>query len=107
MNAARAGWRFGRVADAEWAPWGSDGLARARVVAEADGYHLVEVDARAGYTGTPHEHRNAEFTYVLSGSVRSNGELLGPGDGCAGAGGSAHVSFEAVTDARYLSIFKL
>lgn len=106
-NALLAGWQFGRADAAEWMPWGSDGRARARVVAAADGYHLLEVEAQAGYTGAPHDHAHAEFSYVLSGTVRTNGELLGPGDGCSAAAGSTHASFEAVTDARYLSIFKL
>lgn len=107
MNALLAGWQFGRRDEATWVPWGDDGRAQARVVAAADGYHLVEVEARAGYRGTPHEHAHAEFTYVLEGTVRSNGELLGAGDGAAAGAGSAHTSFEAVSDARYLTIFRL
>lgn len=107
MSTLLTGWQFGRRDAAEWMPWGSDGLARARVVAAADGYHLVEVEAQAGYTGTPHEHGHAEFTFVIEGTVRTNGQQLGPGDGCAAAAGSTHDSFEALTDARYLSVFKL
>jgi hypothetical protein len=67
------GWDFGLATEAEWMPWGEGGNATARVVAAADGYHQVLIRAHAGYTGTPHEHEHAEFSYILEGVVRHNG----------------------------------
>ncbi len=101
------GWDFGLDADAEWMPWGEGDNATARIVAAADGYHQVLIKAQAGYAGTPHEHEHAEFSYVLEGVVRHNGTTVSAGDGYAAAAGSSHDAFEAITDATYLTIFRL
>ena len=107
MNNNKIGWDFGLASEAEWMPWGEGNNATARVVAAADGYHQVLVKAQAGYTGTPHEHEHAEFFYILEGVVKHNGTRLNVGDGYGAAAGSTHDSFEAITDATYLTIFKL
>jgi len=102
------GWQIGRSDDAgDWMPWGSRGDARARVLASADGYTVVLVEAEAGYRGDPHEHGYAEFLYLVSGTLRSQGVDMGPGDAYAAAAGSTHDEFEAVSAASYISIFKL
>lgn len=107
MNSNETGWHFGLATEAEWVPWGDGNNATARVVAAADGYHQVVIKARAGYTGTPHEHEHAEFSYILDGVVKHNGTTLGVGDGYGADAGSTHGSFEVITDATYLTIFKL
>lgn len=99
-------WDFAFAAEATWTPWGSE-KATARIVGTADGYYQVLVRAEAGYRGEAHEHKHAEFSYVLEGKVRHNGIDLGPGDGYAAAAGSKHTTFEALTDASYLITFKL
>jgi len=100
------GWDFSPAAHADWNPWGAES-ATARMVGSADGYYQMLVRAEAGYRGDPHEHEHAEFSYVIEGTVRHNGVVLGPGDGYAAAAGSRHTSFEAMTDATYLVTFKL
>jgi hypothetical protein len=37
-------------------PWGSKDDARAKVLAAAGGFHVVLVEASAGYTGERHQH---------------------------------------------------
>jgi quercetin dioxygenase-like cupin family protein len=101
------GWDIASADSVPWVPWGSQGDARAKVLAAADGFHLVLVEAEAGYTGDPHVHGHPELLYVLEGTVRTQGRELGPGDGYAASAGSAHDEFVAVTAATYLSIFKL
>ncbi len=39
--------------------------------------------------------------------MRHNGTTLSAGDGYAAAAGSSHDAFEAITDATYLTIFRL
>jgi quercetin dioxygenase-like cupin family protein len=101
------GWDIGQFDEIEWAPWGSDGNARAKVLASADGFYLALVEAEAGYTGNQHEHTNPEFLYVIDGSVRNQGRTMKAGDGYAAAIGSMHTDFGTDDGATYLSIFKL
>jgi quercetin dioxygenase-like cupin family protein len=101
------GWSIGRFDAVEWSPWGSSGNARAKVLANGDGYFLALVEAEPGYAGDAHEHAHTEFLYVVDGSLVSQGELLGRGDGYVASVGSIHSQFEAPDGATYLSIFKL
>lgn len=101
------GWSIGRADEKEWQPWGSRGDARAKVLAEGDGYLVVLVQADPGYRGDPHEHTHTEFQYVVEGTVRNQGEWITAGDGYAAAAGSVHTDFETETGATYVTIFKL
>lgn len=101
------GWDIGRFDAVDWAPWGSAGNARAKVLATGDGYWLAMVESDAGYEGDPHEHRHAEFLYVLSGHVRTQGREMRAGDAYIAAAGSTHSDFATPDGARYLSIFRL
>jgi quercetin dioxygenase-like cupin family protein len=101
------GWSIGRFDDVEWSPWGSGGNARAKILADGDGYFLALVEAEPGYTGDAHEHAHAEFLYVLDGSLRTQGETLTAGSAYVAAAGSTHEQFDAPGGATYLSIFKL
>jgi len=107
LNGNETGWNFGLLATASWQTWGTDGKATARVIASADDYNLVHVRAEAGYRGDAHDHNHAELTYVLKGRILTNGRELGPGDGAAAEAGSRHETFEAVTAAEYLSMFRI
>jgi quercetin dioxygenase-like cupin family protein len=107
MSFSLDGWNIGRFDDVEWSPWGSSGDARAKVLADGDGYFIALVEAEPGYAGDAHEHANTEFLYLIDGSLRSQGELLRPGDAYVAAAGSVHSQFDAPEGATYLSIFKL
>jgi quercetin dioxygenase-like cupin family protein len=101
------GWDIGAVAALAWSPWGSRGDARAKVLANGDGYHVALVEAAPGYRGDVHEHGGAEMLYVLTGTLRTQGREMGPGDAYVAAAGSVHTDFAAAGGATYLSIFKL
>ncbi len=107
MTFSTDGWSIGRFDDVEWSPWGSGGNARAKVLANEDGYFLALVEAEPGYTGDPHEHEQTEFLYVVEGTLQNQGETLTAGDGYVAAAGSIHSQFESPTGATYVSIFKL
>ena len=107
MTFSLDGWSIGRFDDIGWSPWGSGGNARAKILANGDGYFLALVEAEPGYTGDPHEHAHAEFLYVLDGSLRTQGETLTAGGGYVAAAGSTHEQFDSPKGATYLSIFKL
>lgn len=101
------GWDIGRFDDIEWVPWGSSGNARAKILATGDGYILALVEAEPGYSGDPHEHAYAEFSYVVSGTLRNQGKEMTTGDAYIAAAGSTHSDFHTESGATYVSIFKL
>jgi uncharacterized protein len=101
------GWDIGKFDDKEWVPWGSGGKARAKVLANADGYMVVVVEAEPGYRGDSHVHDFAEFSYVIDGTVRNQGVEFKTGDGYAAAAGSTHTDFETETGATYVVIFRI
>jgi uncharacterized protein len=101
------GWDIGKADETEWMPWGSRGDARAKILGRADGYTVVLVEAEPGYRGDPHVHEHAEFSYVIDGTIRNQGQIFNGGDGYAAAAGSTHTDFETPTGATYVVIFKL
>jgi quercetin dioxygenase-like cupin family protein len=107
VNPSLEGWSITHGADADWTPWGEDGRARAKLLGTADGYVVALVEADAGYRGTPHEHAHAEFSFVVNGTIRSQGNILTTGDGYAAAAGSTHDDFETPLPSTYLTIFRL
>jgi quercetin dioxygenase-like cupin family protein len=101
------GWNINPSGEAAWVDWGSDGRARAQVLATGDGYLVVLVEAEAGYIGTPHDHDHTEFAYVLEGQLRNQGEVMEAGGAYVAEAGSRHTDFEALAPSRYLSVFKI
>ncbi|WNI16400.1 cupin domain-containing protein [Actinacidiphila sp. ITFR-21] len=97
----------GELADTAWIPWGSDGKARAKIAARADGYHIAVVEAEPGYRTDPHTHQHTEFFYLIEGTVSNQGHTISAGGLFAAAVGSEHNDFIAETKVKYLSIFKL
>jgi quercetin dioxygenase-like cupin family protein len=107
MTWSHDGWSLGRFEDVEWSPWGSNGDARAKVLADGDGYFVALVEAAPGYAGDPHTHDHTEFLYVVDGALTTQGETLSRGDAYVAAPGSRHEQFGAPDGATYLSIFRL
>jgi uncharacterized protein len=101
------GWDICHRADVEWTPWGVNSDARAKILAEADGYTVALIQADTGYKTAPHEHAYAEFFHLIEGAVRNQGQLLEAGDAYAAAAGSVHTDFEVQSPSTYLSIFRL
>jgi quercetin dioxygenase-like cupin family protein len=101
------GWDIAHGDDMEWTAWGTDGNARAKVLASANGYTVVLVEAGAGYRGTPHTHTFPEFQYVLDGELRNQGRTMVAGDAYAASEGSTHTDFETESGATYLLVFRI
>jgi uncharacterized protein len=102
-----SGWDIGGFDQTAWVPWDTGAAARAKVMAVADGFHVVLVEAVAGYRGGPHEHTHPEFLYVVNGSIRTQGQVIKAGDAYAASSGSTHNDFVVEIDATYLLVFKL
>ena len=107
MEITLDGWDIGHGDDKDWAPWGSRGDARAKMIASGDGYLLMLVEADPGYKGDPHEHEFTEFNFVLDGTLVNQGVPMKAGDGYVAAAGSTHADFVTDEGARYLVIFKI
>jgi quercetin dioxygenase-like cupin family protein len=104
---ATDGWNINTDGAGDWIDWGDGDRARAKVLATGDGYLVVLVEAEAGYVGTPHDHTNTEFAYVLTGTLRNQHQVMGPGGAYVAERGTRHTDFETLGPASYLSIFKL
>lgn len=107
MQHSLTGWDISRPGATDWVPWGSADNARAKILAVADGYHVVLVEAEAGYAGEAHDHAHTEFLYVLEGTLRNQGQVMSAGDAYAAAIGSSHTDFATDHGATYLLVFKL
>jgi quercetin dioxygenase-like cupin family protein len=107
MTFSLDGWDIGRADDLEWGPWGSGGNARAKMLANGDGFFVALVEADPGYQGDPHEHAHTEFLFVVDGTLRTQGRTMTKGDGYVASVGSTHDDFRTDEGATYLSIFKL
>ena len=107
MDVSLDGWNIGSFDGVEWSPWGSGGNARAKILANGDGYYVALVEAEPGYSGDPHTHEYTEFNYVLEGSLRNQGVLMEKGAAYVAAPGSTHADFVTESGATYISIFKI
>jgi quercetin dioxygenase-like cupin family protein len=107
MSHSLEGWDIGRFDNIDWVPWDTGELARAKILAVGDGFHVTLVEASAGYTGGPHEHTHPEFLYVLDGSLRTQDQEMHAGDAYVAAAGSKHTEFSVDEGATYLVVFKL
>jgi len=83
MEISLDGWDIQTAESAAWVPWGTTGDAKAKILGSADEYMVVYVQADAGYKGDAHEHANAEFFYLIDGTVRNQGRQLVASDGYA------------------------
>lgn len=108
VDVSLTGWDIVKADDAEWMPWGDPaGGARAKALGSADGYTVMLVEAPPGYEGSAHEHTFAEFHYLVSGTIRNQGQEMSAGDGYAAAAGSTHTDFATDSGATYIVVFKL
>jgi uncharacterized protein len=108
VNPSLAGWSVERFDSVEWVPWGSrPGLARAKILGNADGYTIAFVEASPGYEGDPHVHEYPEFLHVIDGTLENQDQTMTKGDSYAAAAQSTHSQFATSTGATYVIVFKL
>ncbi len=103
-DAALEGWSFADASTMEWQPLG-DKIAM-KMLGAADGKVIAQFKFEAGYVGGSHHHDEPEFTYVLEGSVISNGVLMTTGQSYAVVSGTDHTEFRTETGCTLVSVFK-
>jgi hypothetical protein len=64
----------------------------------------VLVEAQPGYSGTEHTHSYAEFQFVVSGELSTQGHTMVMGDAYAASAGSRHTEFRTETGATYFLV---
>ncbi len=89
----------------EWNELGP-GIAM-KMLGDADGRVLAMFEFDAGYQDGVHAHTDAEFTYVLDGSIVSNGVLMESGRSYAVGDGTRHSEFRTDTGCTVISVFPM
>jgi quercetin dioxygenase-like cupin family protein len=99
------GWTFANSAAIEWNELGP-GIAM-KMLGGADGRVIAMFRFEPGYVGGVHDHTDAEFTYVLDGSIVSNGVLMEAGHAYAVGEGTTHSEFRTDTGCTLVSVFPM
>ncbi len=98
------GWTFTDQGAVEWQPLG-EGIAM-KNMGVATGKMIALFKFDAGYVGGSHEHTtDPEFTYILEGSMVSNGVLMETGHSYAAEMGTTHSEFRTDTGCTLVSVF--
>jgi quercetin dioxygenase-like cupin family protein len=104
MTIDTTGWTFADSNAIDWQPIG-DKVAM-KMLGGAGGTMLAMFRFDAGYVGGTHHHEQAEFTYVLDGSVLSNGVEMHSGHSYAVEAGTDHEEFRTDSGCTIVSVFK-
>ena len=105
MSETPAGWTF---ADSGAMPWQmmGDGIAM-KSLAAADGRMIATFQFQPGYVGGVHDHAEPEFSYILEGSLISQGVLMTAGHAYGVEAGTTHDDFRTETGCTLVSVFKV
>ena len=104
MTTENEGWTFTDEAAVEWQPLGPGITMKSLGI--ADGKIMAMFKFDAGYVGGQHSHDSEpEFTYVLEGSIISNGVLMSSGHAYAAQAGTTHDEFRTETGCTLVSVF--
>jgi len=104
MSDAPAGWTFNDSSTMPWQVLG-DGVAM-KALGAADGKMIATFQFQPGYVGGVHHHDEPEFSYVLEGSLISQGVLMTAGHAYAVEAGTDHDDFRTDTGCTLVSVFK-
>lgn len=104
MSDAPAGWTFSDSGSMPWQPMG-EGISM-KVLAAANGRMIATFQFQPGYVGGVHQHEDAEFTYILEGSLISQGVTMTAGHAYAAERGTSHDDFWTETGCTLVSVFK-
>lgn len=78
---AGSGFRFVIQSETEWQPGPLPGIRIKTLSHSQDmGYHVILAELAPGTRFPEHDHHSSEELFVLSGNLRTEGRLLGPGD---------------------------
>jgi anti-sigma factor ChrR (cupin superfamily) len=102
---APAGWMFSDGEAMEWRSIG-DGVAM-KTLGIADGRMIATFKFDPGYVGGVHHHEEPEFSYILEGSMVSQGVPMGVGHAYAAQAGTTHDEFGTDTGCTLVSVFKI
>lgn len=105
MEISTEGWTFTDSNELEWQERGP-GVAM-KVLGAADGRMIAMFKLAPGYEGAVHEHTDAEFAYVLEGSVISNGVRMEVGHSYAVGAGTTHSEFRTDDGCTVVSVFPM
>ena len=105
MTNAPQGWTFTDSGNVAWHPMG-EGIGR-KNLGVADGKMIATFQFQPGYVGGVHEHQEPEFSYILEGSLISQGVLMTAGHAYAVESGTTHDDFRTETGCTLVSVFKV
>lgn len=105
MEISTKGWTFTDSGPMDWQNMGPG--VDMKMLGGADGRVIAMFQFEAGYVGDVHEHTDAEFTYVLDGSIVSNGVLMEAGHSYAVGAGTTHSEFRTDTGGTVVSVFPM
>lgn len=103
MEISTEGWTFTDSTAMDWQER-APGIAM-KMLGVADGRMLAMFRFEAGYVGGVHDHTDAEFTYVLDGSIISNGVRMEAGHAYAVGAGTTHSEFRTDDGCTLVSVF--
>ena len=105
MSTYPDGWSFSDSGAMAWKPVG-EGVAM-KALCAANGKMIATFQFAPGYVGTLHHHEEPEFSYVLEGSVVSQGVLMTAGHAYSAQAGTSHEEFRTDTGCTLVSVFKM
>ena len=105
MTELVTGWTFTDQATLDWQEFGT-GVAM-KTLGGANGRAIALFKFDAGYVGSPHEHTDAEFSYILEGDLISNGVTMTTGHAYAAEAGTTHEEFRTEGGVTLVSVFEL
>ena len=103
--AAPAGWTFTDGEAMDWQPIAEG--AGMKVLGIADGKMIATFKFDAGYVGGVHHHEEPEFSYILEGSMVSQGVQMEVGHAYAAQIGTTHDDFRTENGCTLVSVFKI
>ena len=104
MSDELQGWTFSDSGELPWQPMG-DGIAM-QVLGTAGGKMIAKFQFQPGYVGGVHDHDEPEFSYILDGSLISQGVVMKAGHAYAVEAGTTHSDFRTETGCTLVSVFK-
>lgn len=105
MSNAPAGWTFTDSEAMDWLVLG-EGVAM-KSLGAADGRMIATFKFDAGYVGGIHHHEEPEFSYILEGSMVSQGVQMEVGHAYAVEAGTTHDDFRTENGCTLVSVFKI